>query len=168
LEQRLLALAADHDWWMRLRQRLRIADRVDDFVMAAVETGLLLREHALDDLERFIQRLQAARNRFEIDPEAPMLQLKPSRADSEIEPPARDVVERRRHLRGDTRVAIGVAIDERSQARSLGVLAEGGKQRPPFHAGAGRVRNKDRIEMVEDPERVVAPFVGLAPQLDEL
>src|SRR5260370_41723275 len=104
-----------------LLDRLGITDRVDDVVVLALERGFFLGEHPLDDLTGFVERLEAAANRFEIEPEALMLQLKPSGAEPEVEPAAARVIERRSHLRGAPRITIGVASDERADTRAFGV-----------------------------------------------
>src|SRR5713226_8407411 len=97
-----------------------------------------------------------------------MFELEPSGAETHIEPASTRVIERRGHLRGEARIAIGVAIDQRADTRVFGVLAERAQQRPAFHAWAGRVGHEDRIEVIEAPERVVAPAVGLAPEAAQL
>src|SRR5271167_4438810 len=93
-----------------------------------------------------------------------MFQLEPSGAEPQVEPATAHLIERRGHLRREARVAVGVAVDQRADTRTLGVLAERTQKRPAFHARAGRVGHEDRIEMIECPERVVAPAVGLAPE----
>ena len=80
-QQNFFAVPADHQRQMLL-YRLGITDRVDDVVVLALERGLFLGEHSLDDLTRFVERLEAAANGFEIDAEAPMLQLEPSGAEA--------------------------------------------------------------------------------------
>src|SRR5437763_14936323 len=97
-----------------------------------------------------------------------MLLLEPSAADAEIEAAAGDVIERRRHLRGDARIAVGVAVDQRSDTSAGGVLAQRAQQGPSFKARPIRIGHKYREEVVEAPQRVVAPAVGLLPQLAHL
>jgi hypothetical protein len=94
-----------------------------------------------------------------------LLELEPACAETQVQTPVADVVERRRHLRRDAWVAVRVAIDHRADARAFGLLAERGKRGPSFEARAGRVGNEDWIEVIEAPQRVVAPTVGVAPQL---
>jgi len=108
-EQGLFALPANHDWRMWLRERLGIAYRVDHLVVTSLQRGFVLGKHALDDAQRLIERLQAAGDGFEIDPEALVLELEPAGPNAEVKPPARHIVEGRRHLRGETRIPIGVA-----------------------------------------------------------
>src|SRR6266446_5027821 len=74
------------------------------------------------------------------------------------------MVERRRHLRQHARIAIGVAIHQRTEARTLRMLAERAQHRPALEAGAVRVGYENRIEVIEDPKRVVTPLVGLCPE----
>ena len=102
---------------------------------------------------------------FEIEAEAIVLELEPSGAESQVEAAAANLIERRRHLRGQTGITIGVAIDQRTDARAVGVLAECAEQRPALHARSGRVGHEDGIEMVEGPQRVVAPRVDLLPEV---
>ena len=103
LQQDFLALAADHYRWMRFLQRLRIADRVGHIVVTSVQSCFFLLEHPLDDLQRFVERLQPSGNRLEVDSETLMLELEPSRAETEVETAVADLIERRRHLRRDAR-----------------------------------------------------------------
>src|ERR1019366_5507335 len=93
-----------------------------------------------------------------------MFQLEPSGAKPQVEPATANLIERRSHLRCEARVAVGVAVDQRADTRTLGVLAERAQKRPAFHARAGRVGHEDRIEVIERPQRVVAPGIGLAPK----
>src|SRR6266446_10352389 len=74
------------------------------------------------------------------------------------------MVERRRHLRQHARIAIGVAIHQRTEARTLRMLAERAQHRPALEAGAVRVGHENRIEVIEDPKRVVTPLVGQRPE----
>ena len=122
LQQHLLAGAADHDRRMRLLQRLRQAHRVGHGVVLAVHRRLRLREHAADDLAGLVERVEAAGHGLEVDAEVLVLELEPAGADAEVEAAAADVVERRRHLRGDARVAVGVAVHQVADARPLGRL----------------------------------------------
>jgi hypothetical protein len=150
---------------MGLGERFGITNRVNHLVMPAVERSLVLGEHSPDNPDGFVEGLEAAGNRFEVDPETAMLQFEPSCAKPQVQAPAADDIERRRHLRDHAWVPVSVAVDKRADSGTAGVLAKGGQQCPSFHAGSGRVRHEDRVEVVEDPERVVAPLVGVAPQL---
>src|ERR1700722_1680449 len=133
--------------------------------MLAVERGLLLGEHPLDNLARLVERAQPPAQGFEIDAETSMLQLVPSGAEAKVETSAAYVIERRGHLRGQAWIAIGVAVDHRAQPRAFSVLAERAEQRPVFHARTGGIGRENRIEVIEGPDRVVAPSVGVAPEI---
>ena len=165
LEQRFFSTPADHQRNARLLQRLGITDGIRHAVLLALEGGFVLGEHAGDDLTCFVEPLETSAKIFEVDPEAAMLQLVPAGAQAEIEPAAACVIERGGHLRGQARVAIGVAVDERTDTGAPGVLAERAQQCPVLHAGAGGVGREDRIEMIERPERVIAPGVEFRPDV---
>src|SRR5262249_2633000 len=75
------------------------------------------------------------------------------------------VVERRRHLRGHAGVAVGVPVDECPNAGPPRRLRERGERRPALEARPVGV-DEDRVEVVEVPERVVAPGVGLLPEVE--
>src|ERR1700680_1863899 len=78
------------------------------------------------------------------------------------------MVHRRGHLGGDAGIAVAVAVDQRSDARPLGLLAQCEKNRPALQTGPSRIGNEDWVEMIVDPQRVVTPLVGFAPKLGDL
>src|ERR1019366_10244913 len=112
-----------------------------------------------------VERAQPTADGFEIDAEAPMLELIPPRAQPEVQSSATRMIERGGHLRSEAWIAIGVAVDHRADARAFGVLAERAEQRPVLHAPAGGIGREDRIEMIERPNRIVAPRVDIAPEI---
>jgi len=60
---------------IRIEEEPRIlarVDLVDHVVVLALQRGLFLCEHSLDDLAGFVERLEPAANGFEVDAEAPM------------------------------------------------------------------------------------------------
>ena len=77
------------------------------------------------------------------------------------------MIEGRRHLGDHARVPIGIAADEETDPRAPRRLGERGERRPAFQARALRI-DEDRVEVVEEPERVVAPPVGLLPEVEHL
>ncbi len=87
LKQGFFSASADHQRDVRLLERLGITDRVYDLIVLA-RNGPVLGEHAHDDLARLLERFETPAEGFEVDPEAPMLQLVPSGAQAEIEPAA--------------------------------------------------------------------------------
>ncbi len=94
-----------------------------------------------------------------------MLELVPAGADAELEPAAGEVVDRRRDLREDRRVAVGDAADDEAAADARRLRGESRKQRRAFEARAARV-GEDREEVVEDRDPVVAERLGGLPELD--
>src|SRR5207253_7505050 len=64
-------------------------------------------------------------------------------------------------------MAVGVAAHHGADARPPGRLRERGERRPALDAWPLGV-DEDRVEVVEVPERVVAPGIGLLPQSEEL
>ena len=62
---------------------------------------------------------------------------------------------------------VGVARDEEPDAGAPGGLREGGEHGPALEARALGV-HEDRVEVVEAPQRVVAPRVGLLPEVEQL
>src|SRR5439155_1108123 len=166
-EEHLLPRAADHDGRVRLLHRLGEADGVGHRVVPAVERGARLGQHATDDLEGLLEGLQPAGDGLEVDAEVTVLALEPSGAEAQVEAAPAHVVQGRRHLGGDARMAVGVAAHHGADARPPGGLRERGDRRPALEARPLGV-DEDRVEVVEVPERVVAPGVGLLPQREEL
>src|SRR2546427_660355 len=64
-------------------------------------------------------------------------------------------------------MAVGVAAHHGADTRPPGRLRERGERRPALEARPLGV-DEDRVEVVEVPERVVAPGIGLLPQSEEL
>src|SRR5258708_32729103 len=113
-KQDFLALTGDHQGRARDLDRLRTADRIADVVMLAVKSELAIMQHPLDYPARFIERLETFRRWFEIEAEARMLQLEPSRSQPEDETPFACVVESRGHLRGEGWIAKAIAVHQAS------------------------------------------------------
>ena len=61
LERHLLAAAADPDRRVGLLHALRLVDRPAHLVILALERGVVLRPHGVDDLQRLAQHPQALR-----------------------------------------------------------------------------------------------------------
>src|SRR5216684_1474704 len=97
-----------------------------------------------------------------------MLSLAPSCAEAEVEPATDSVVNRRRHLCSEAGVAIRVAVDQRPKPRPLGMLSKRRQQRPTLEAWPVRIRREDWVEMIEGPQRVITPAVGLRPETAQL
>ena len=92
--------------------------------------------------------------------------LEPGAADAEDRASAGDVVEGRRHLRGERRLAERVRPDHQSDPDPLRGLGPGGQRQPALEdrtVGAA----DDRVEVVPRPERVVAEAVGAAAGFEQ-
>jgi hypothetical protein len=61
-----------------------------------------------------------------------------------------------------------VAIHQGAQFRPAGVLADCGKSSPSLEAGSGRIWDKDRVQVIEGPKRVVTELIGRLKQFHEL
>ena len=152
--QRLLAAgAADQDREPRL-DRPRLADRVDHRVEPAGMRDLLAGEQPLDQPDRLLQPVEPlAEARPEIEPECFVLALEPAAADAEDEPAVRKVIERRRQLRGEARVAERVRGDEQAELRRCRERREGGERRPALELGGAPVALVGE-EVVVEPQAV--------------
>src|SRR5262249_8469473 len=95
----LLAAAADHEGRVGLLDRLRLAARLLELVVAPVEVGQMLGPEHLCQLARLTQPSDALARLVEWDAHAAMLVLVPACADPKIQPSVRDDVHRRGHVR---------------------------------------------------------------------
>ena len=77
-----------------------------------------------------------------------MLAHVPTRADAELQSPLGDVVERRRHLREQRRVAVSVADDEHAEAHAFGDCGHRGEQRPTLEVVVGLIEEVERRDEV--------------------
>ena len=112
----LRAGAADQDRQVRL-DRSRLAERVLQRVEAADMAEPLAVEQAPDEHDRLVQPVEPLADAGgEVDAVGVVLALEPGAADPEHCAPARDVIERDRELRGQTRVAHGVGADHQPEA----------------------------------------------------
>src|SRR6266446_10684302 len=155
------ARGSDPDRRIRLLDRLRIGDRVLEVVVAAVEVGPLLGPERLDDAQRFAQHPDAVFEPF--DAVHRVLDLRPSRPDAELEPPARQMVDGDRHLGQDDRMPIGVAGDQAPEAHALGRLGHRRLQGPALVDDAPRTSVTDRGQVVEIPHVIETALVGDVP-----
>ena len=105
LERHLLAAAADADRQVRLDRQRKVPGSLR-VVVVAPRRGLGPVEHAAHDRQRLAQPAKPLRkSRPELEPEVLVLLSEPGAADPEDRAAAADVVERRRHLRGERRRA---------------------------------------------------------------
>ena len=149
--------------------RPRSADGVVEAVEAAlVRDGLAVQEPAdqRDGLAKPVQPFAEAGT--EVEPERLVLAGEPAGAQAQDHPPAADVVERRRHLRRETRVAEGVGDDHVPQPRPLchrGTATTSSSPRASHRAsrprprGGGR-RSRGRRSL---PPRPAARLAHLGP-----
>jgi hypothetical protein len=87
----------------------------------------------------------------------------PRRADAQVHAPARDVIDRRRHLRQHRRVAIRHPGHDDSTAQPRRVGGHRRQERQALEAGAGGIR-LDRQEVVEHRRPVELDLLGQPPQ----
>ncbi len=91
----------------------------------------LARKQSLDQVDRLLEPVEAlAEAAAEVEPEGVVLTLEPRAADPEHEPAAREVVERRRHLRGESRVPERVRGDEVADPRASRQRGESSQRSP--------------------------------------
>src|SRR5437763_4528904 len=148
---------------MRLLHRLGLAPGVGDPVVAAVEGGRFPTEQVDDDLAALLEPVTAFARRAELDAVGAGLLLVPPGAEADLEPAARNDVERRGHVGEHGRLAVVDARDQYAEPQPSRRLREGGERRPSLEAGARRV-SEDRVEVVERPARLEqVDGIGFAP-----
>src|SRR5262249_27220238 len=95
----------------------------------------------------------------EVDPVPLVLALEPGTTDAEDRPPAGEVVERRRELRGEPRVTEGVGADHEPEGRPLRHLRPPGEDRPALEDRA-LPRPTDAHQVVPGPQVRGAATLG--------
>jgi hypothetical protein len=93
-----------------------------------------------------------------------MLVLEPAATEPEDGAAVRDLIHRRDHFREQARVAVRVAGHQVADPCASRRMRERAEHRPSFQARTARV-GEDRIEVIERPQRVVAPRLGGQPEL---
>ncbi len=158
--QRLrLPRPADHDRQPDLDRRRR-ADGLAHRVDRAVVRDRLPVEQAADEHHGLVEAVEAlAEPAAEVDPEPLVLALEPRAAEAEDRAAARQVVERRRELGGQARVAERVRGDHQPEGGSLGDLRPAGERGPALEDRSLR-RPDDRVQVVPGPEARGARPVG--------
>ena len=120
-----------------MSDRAGFAERVIEAVEATLVGHPLAIEQATDQADRLVQSIKAlAETGPEVHPERVVFALEPATADAEDRPAARDVVERRDELRGESRVAERVG---RNHQAEIGACREGRERRqrcPALELGA--------------------------------
>src|SRR5690606_3092532 len=116
-------LAADQQR-QGLLHRLRLAERAAQLVVLTLEGRARRAQQPLDAVARLVQPGEALPRRRELDAVLLVLVHLPAGAEAEHDATAGHVVERRRPVRDDRRVAVRVAEDERPDPEALGAGAE--------------------------------------------
>ncbi len=127
--------------------------------MLAGERRRFLGPHPLHDRRRLGELLEPSACGRKREAVAFELLGEPTRAETDDDPPAGDVIERGRHLRVQRGVAETGRRDEQSELGLGGDRADRGERRP-------RLENRDRghrhtVEMVVQPERIEAELFEL-------
>ena len=76
-------------------------------------------EQRADDLDALVEAVEALPQRAELDAVGRGLHLVPAGAHAELEPPAGDDVERRRHVGGDRRMTVVHAVHHRPEPQPV-------------------------------------------------
>ncbi len=112
-----------------------------------------------DDRERLLEAVDAM---VEREAECPELGLVPARTEAHDQPPARDLVHGRGHLGQHRRGVERGRRDERPEPDPRRGRGDRREQRPDLPRPSGRTVRKSVEEMVADPDRVEAEFLGPA------
>jgi hypothetical protein len=126
---------------------------------AAAERHPLARDESPDDLERLLEARHAV-----VVPQAEraILGVVPPGAEPENEAPAGDLVDRRCHLRDQSRRMKRCARHERAEADALGRGRQRCEQRPCFPRTALLAAVAPVEQMVSEPNRVETDLLGRA------
>ncbi len=150
--------------------RLRVVGRAGEPVVLPAEVDRVLGHEEPYHLDRFVQTPQAFSSWREVDPQLSMLLVEPRRADPELQPAVRDVVDRDGLGGQDRRVAVGDSRHEGAQPKARRGLSQRREQCPGFEAGPARVA-VESFEVVEDPTgdearllREARPIAQLVPR----
>ena len=163
-ERHALAATADPDLG-ELLDRLRIAVRAIEVDVCAGKRDRLLGPQSLHRVEGLVERSEAITGRRELVAVGAVLALVPAGAQAKDQPSARDNIDLRRFLREQAGVSIRRARDELPEADRLRVLRERRERREGFEH-MGRLAPGHGLDMVVDPEVVVAELLGPLRDLD--
>ena len=130
---------------------LRQQNGVVNAPVAAIERDPLAREQAPDDLEGLGE---AGDTPLDRQAEDRVLDLHRARAEPEHEPPARDLVDRGRHLRDQAGRMEARARDERTEPNTLRDGGQCRQQRPGLPGAALLAAVTAVQEVVAEPDRV--------------
>ena len=145
---------------MRL-DRARRAQRVAELVEAAVVGDPLAVQQAAQQHDRLVEPVEplAEARSPRLEAERIVLPLEPGAADPQDRPTLRDVIEGRRELGGQPRVAEGVRADHQAERRPDGHRRQRTEGRPALEDRA-LPRPDDRVEVVPGPQAVEPDAVG--------
>src|SRR6185437_4915539 len=149
--------------------RLRLAARLFQLIIATIIGHSRLGPEPPDQLARLTQPPDTLARRRQWDAVHLMFQLVPARADAEIEPSVRDMIERRADIRQDGGVTVGVAGHHQPNAQPLRPRGIGRQQRPALQTRASRIvaqwckviekpgmfDDRDRIGLQPDAQHIV-------------
>ena len=157
-------LARDQDRWATGADRPRQQLEVLRAVVSALEAHALTTQERHEDLASLLETSDAVVERVS---EGVELGLVPAAADAQDQPPAADLVELRRHLRGQRRVAEGKGQHEWPELDARGDRGDGREDGPRLvDALGGAVVAED--EVVGAPHRVEAIHLGRQRHLAQL
>ena len=152
-QRALLAAATDADRRVRTLHGLGLAVRVGEGVVGARVGRAFLRQQGDDDIARLVEAVHAVADAEQVDPVRVRLVGVPPGAEPELQAAVGDLVERRRHVGEDRRVAVRHARHEHADAEAARRLRQRREGEPPLEARAAAVA-EDRLEVVERPTRL--------------
>lgn len=149
------ARTTDEDRQPRL-DRSRFTDGIDHPIEAAVVRDSLAVEEASNEPDRFVQTIEPfAHARPEVETERVMLSFEPAAAHPQDRAPARHMVEGRRELCHEARIAKRVRTHEEAEPGGLCHRGQCREHRPALELGGPPV-TLVRHEVIVDPDRVKA------------
>ena len=133
--------------------------------MASFERRAMVRPETADDVAGLVEHVHSLADARERDPVLLVLELVPGGPEAELEPPARDVVDRRRLVRDDGGMPVRDAEDDHAATQPSRAGSHRGEERHPLEARPLRVA-LDRQEVVEDRSPVEAEVLRRLPERD--
>lgn len=136
--------------------------------MPAFEGGGFLGEEEGDHLHPLVEAVHPLGDGSQRKTVGIGFQLVPAGAQPEVQPPAGDDVERRRHVGGHRRVAEMHPVNHAADPEPGGGLGQRRQSDPRLQARTGRIAG-DRVEVIEGPRRLEQlDLVGLPPDLQDV
>src|SRR5215472_735116 len=124
-ECHLLAASTNQDRNMRLLHALGLVDRAVYPVVFALEMGLWLLPHGMNDLERFTQHAQALRRTGKGIAIGPIFMLIPARANTKVQAAMAEDIEGTGHFGEQGRISIAIAGHNRAYAHAFCIARHG-------------------------------------------